>query len=344
MRAMGLLVAILPSDGVSNAADPISSTATPVDLQVLQSRLQSATAMVLPTVVQLRVGESQGSGVVVSASGLVLTAAHVVKAPGQEAKISLADGTELLGQTLGLDEQADTGMIQINDAREFAFAPLGDSTSLERGQWCLAIGFPQGQTSDGRATVRLGRVLFTSRTIIGTDCTLIGGDSGGPLINLNGEVIGIHSRIGARLTTNLHVPSRVFQNEWRRLEAGEVVGPRRNTSNSDEKAEHPLIGVTGMPDRVPCTIASVLPNSPAARAGLQAGDVVQKVDGSRVADFRRLAWMLHEMQPGQRVMIELLRDGKQHTIALKLGATMNRLPGGAPPKRGDKPPPSEPAH
>ena len=56
------------------------------------------------------------------------------------------------------------------------------------------------------------------------------------------------------------------------------------------------------------------------------------------------AWMLHEMQPGQRVMIELLRDGKQHTIALKLGATMNRLPGGAPPKRGDKPPPSEPAH
>jgi serine protease Do len=233
---------------------------------------------------------------------------------------------------LGLNEKSDAGMMQITEPGDYPFVAIAANDSLTTGQWCLAAGFPGRRPTDGRPTLRLGRVLFASHSIVGTDCALIGGDSGGPLFNLAGEVVAIHSRIGARLTTNLHVPVALFRESWQQLIDGEVIGdlgPVADPPNSDLR---PMIGVTGNPDQTPCTIASVFVNSPAERAGIRAGDVIEKLAGRPVAQFRHLAWILHDMVPGQTVTFLVKRGEESLEFDVVLGSATGPIPGGAPPK------------
>jgi serine protease Do len=191
------------------------------DLKALETRITGLVGQVTPATVGVRVGGSSGSGVIVSEDGLVLTAGHVVGKPGQDVVFYFADGTTAKGKTLGLYGNADAGMMKIIDEGKWPTLPRGRSADLRVGDWCLATGHPLGYQKDRPPVVRLGRILRTNEGVIQTDCALVGGDSGGPLFDLEGRIIAIHSRIGMAMDINIHVPIDIFAENWERLAKGE---------------------------------------------------------------------------------------------------------------------------
>ena len=183
------------------------------DVKSMQKHVQLLVKQLSPATVGVGVGAAQGSGVIINQEGLVLTAAHVAGRPGRSATVLMPDGKRYPATTLGMNRAMDSGMIQIKLPEpgegepkiELPFAELADANSVKLGHWCLALGHPGGFRLERPPVVRLGRVIHKYKDVITTDCTLIGGDSGGPLFDMNGRVIGIHSRIGPQLVHNVHV-------------------------------------------------------------------------------------------------------------------------------------------
>jgi S1-C subfamily serine protease len=170
-----------------------------------------------------------GSGVVVSEDGLVLTAAHVIGENGSSLMIMFPDGRRARAKALGADRTKDAGMCKIIDPGPWPFVKMGHSASLKQGDWCLATGHPGGPQHGRTPPLRLGRILADGKGTnladgITTDATVISGDSGGPLFDLDGNVIGIHSNVGADVMQNRHVPIDVFHDQWDQLLAGRQVG------------------------------------------------------------------------------------------------------------------------
>ena len=161
---------------------------------------------------------SMGSGVIVSKDGLIMSAAHVLSEPNAELMIFLSDGRRLKGKALGLDKTKDAGMAKIIVEGEYDFVEIGKSSDLKTGDWCIALGHPGGIQRKRKPPVRLGRLLQvgkgnTMQSGLMSDCTVISGDSGGPLFDVNGKLIGIHSNIGFQVTQNRHVPIDVITKE-----------------------------------------------------------------------------------------------------------------------------------
>ncbi len=191
------------------------------EVKALEEKVQKVIAKVLPATVGVRIGTSAGSGVIVSEDGLVMTAGHVVGKPGQDVTFFFHDGKTAKGKTLGMFVGADAGMMKITDPGKYPFVELGTSAELKPGTWCVALGHPLGYQAGRPPVVRVGRVLRVREGVIQSDCTLVGGDSGGPLFNLQGRVIGIHSRIAGPTDVNLHVPVDIFRDNWDRLVKGD---------------------------------------------------------------------------------------------------------------------------
>ncbi len=168
--------------------------------------------------VALQLGNAMGSGVVISEDGYILTAAHVVSEPGKEMLVKFPNGRLTRAMSLGLHTSADGALAKIMEDFEWPYAPLADKDeAAEPGDWCLAVGHPGGFDINRAPPVRLGRVIDVRSTVIRTDCPIMGGDSGGPLFDLEGRVIGIHSRIASDVTENLHVPSGAYHEAWDRM-------------------------------------------------------------------------------------------------------------------------------
>src|SRR5262249_45555918 len=160
-----------------------------------------------PAVVGIRLGQHQGSGIIVTKDGFVLTAGHVSGEPGKTATVIFPDGKELKAKTLGKNGGIDSGMMKIATEGEYPFVEMGKSDPIKKGDWVLAIGHPGGFRTNRTPVVRVGRVLQATSLFLRSDCTLVGGDSGGPLFDMRGQVVGIHSRIGdGSITANIHVP------------------------------------------------------------------------------------------------------------------------------------------
>ncbi|WP_460183529.1 S1C family serine protease [Thermopirellula anaerolimosa] len=208
--------------GLATEDQPVIRIQSLDDARELESHVTELVAKVLPSVVCVRVGTNQGSGVIVTEDGYVLTAGHVVTQPNQRAEFIFADGKRASGTTLGRNEDLDAGLLKLEGDGPWTAAPMGDSDALSPGDWVLALGHPLGYTTGRPPVLRLGRVLRSDRTLIRTDCPLVAGDSGGPLFDLEGRVVGIHSRISTATTTNFHVPVQVFRDGWDRLAKGEV--------------------------------------------------------------------------------------------------------------------------
>jgi serine protease Do len=209
----------------------------------------------------------------------------------------------------------DAGLLQITDkpgASGWQPATVGDSSKLKVGQWCLGTGHPGGYQRGRNPVVRLGRVLRVEDDGITTDCTLVGGDSGGPLFDMQGRVIGIHSRIGNSLTANVHVPVSAYRDNWDRLVKGDAWGSQPGVG--------PFIGVVGARDAKNAKIAYVNPGSPAEEAGIQVGDVITRFDGKPLGDFDMLSRAVRARQPGDRVRVELLRDGRTIRVDVTIGS------------------------
>jgi serine protease Do len=277
------------------------------DLREIQGYVQDLVKKVTPCVVGLTIGANQGSGVIITKEGMVLTAGHVSGEPGRDVTITLPGGRKVKGKTLGGDRDIDSGLIQILDKGPWPHAEMGKSGELKRGDWCLAIGHPGGYKAGRSPVVRLGRVLDHGNMLVRTDCALVGGDSGGPLFDMHGRVIGIHSRINAPLTVNIHVPVDTYREHWTRLAKGEVWG------------NEPYIGVSIDLEAKECRIIEVTPDSPAARAGLKANDVLLRFDGTPITTFGELRKVLLRKRPGAEVPLSVLREGETLTVRVRLG-------------------------
>jgi serine protease Do len=282
------------------------------DLRAMQDVQQRLIEKVLPSIVGVRVGPSQGTGVIVNEQGYVMTAAHVIGEPGRDATFILSDGRTVKGKTLGADYDNDAGLMQITDRGDWKPADVASSGKVKVGQWVLALGHPGGYQRGRNPVVRLGRVLRISDDGITTDCTLVGGDSGGPLFDMQGRVIAVHSRIGNSLTTNVHVPVAYYRESWDRLARGEAWGLQPGIG--------PFIGVTGSPQPDNPRIVQVNPGSPAERAGIKPGDIVTRFDGAALAGFDALVRAIREKKPGDKVKIEVRRASSTLKLDLVIGS------------------------
>ncbi len=271
--------------------------------------------------VNIQHGTTQGTGVIITGDGYIFTAAHVAGRPHKKVAIILHDGTRLEGESMGVNRNDDAGLVRITSARDTATNPwphasLGESSSLQQGQWVIATGHPGGWMRDRPAVVRIGRLLKTQKSTLFTDCSLIGGDSGGPLFDLEGRLIGIHSRIGVEVEENMHVPVDVFNKSWDRMVRYEEWGSLPGFK--------PAIGVRGTSDGdANCKIASVEPRGPADKAGIRAEDVILKFDNQPIRKFDDLIAAVNSVTPGEQVTVELQREGKLMSVRLIVGVRDN---------------------
>jgi serine protease Do len=317
-----------PATAIADNLQRVFSGSVPTtiaDLKAMQTHVQKITDRLAKCTVGVEVGPAQGSGVIISKDGYVLTAAHVASPPiggrrgrtpgGDEVTFHLSDGRQVTGKTLGLNRTLDAGLLKITDPGDYPYAEMGDSDGLKLGQWCVVMGHPGGYQEDRGVVLRVGRILNQYKDkgreeTITTDCTLVGGDSGGPLFDMEGRVIGINSRISESIKSNLHVPVSAYKESWDRLVHGEVWGhlPGRE----------PYLGVRGDENAKDARIGSVVPDSPAEQAGLKKGDVILKFGDKDIADFQSLKDAVAEPRPRRQQQIAIKVRRGEETIELKV--------------------------
>ncbi len=281
------------------------------DLLAMEKQQRELAKKLIACTVGVRVGNAQGSGVVISRDGYVLTAAHVIGKPNKNAFITFPDGKTVRAKTMGLNRTVDGGLLKISEEGDWAFTEMGSSDDLLAGQWVFVTGHPGGYLSDRKPVVRLGRVLTSANEAIITDCPLVGGDSGGPLFDADGKVIGINSRIGVALTQNIHVPIDTYRNTWDRLTRGEAWGYL--------PGHRPMIGVQGQQDADDARISKVFENSPAEKAGIEVGDTIIEFGGKRITDFGSLSKLVKEYMPGDRVDLKVRRGDQELKLRITIG-------------------------
>ncbi len=304
------LTSLLSRGGVPTSID---------ELRLLEAQQRKVADAALACTVSVQIGPAQGCGVIITESGYILTAAHVAMRPGMRAMISLSDGRSMIrATTLGMNRNVDAGLIKIepnqNGGRPWPHATLGKSDNLVPGMWCIATGHPGGFDANRGPVTRIGRILDVQRTSIVTDCALIGGDSGGPLFDIAGRLIAVHSRIGNDVAENLHVPIDHFGESWDRMQSkvawGFLPGFR------------PVLGLSGHTDPDSPNVARVTvvaPGSPAETAGLQSDDIIVQFGEVKITDFKSLQAAVADTMPGERLRITVIRDGIQKRFDIEVG-------------------------
>ena len=206
---------------VSPLKKPVPETQR--DLLAIQNAAMEVAEKVRPATVGLMLRNAMGSGVIISEDGYILTAAHVVGRPGREVDVLLPDGTKTTAISLGLHTSADGALCKIKETgKKWPFVPFIEKRQAPKiGDWCIAMGHPGGFDEERGPPVRVGRIIDSKSTVLRTDCPITSGDSGGPLLDMQGRVIGIHSRITQSLTENYHVPATAYRDAWDRLVEGE---------------------------------------------------------------------------------------------------------------------------
>ena len=197
----------------------------------IQKQVETIEPALVKSTVVIKLSDGSGSGVIISPDGLVLTAGHVVEGrAGRRVTAVLSDGRSLPATVLASNQGSDLGLVKIADVSGLPTAPLGDSSTLRRGEWILATGHPLGQHTGRPPVLRIGRILRVGGGRFGrpmrtveTDAPIISGDSGGPLFDLNGRVVGINSMIttGDRRMSSLHVPINLAKDAVARALHGE---------------------------------------------------------------------------------------------------------------------------
>lgn len=274
-----------------------------------------------------RGGISYGSGFIISADGYVLTNHHVIEGM-DTVTVHLADRRELPAKLVGSDPATDVALLKV-EARGLPVLAVGDSDAVKPGQWVVAIGSPFGFDHSVTAGIvsALGRpsVDGSQRYVpfIQTDVAINRGNSGGPLLNTRGQVVGINSQIfsnsGGYMGVSFAIPIRTAMNAVEQLKAtGSVqrgqLGVQVRDVQSEELAELGLKTADG------AFVASVQNGSPAAKAGIRAGDVITAFNGQAVVESSDLPPLVGALKPGSKAQVTLLRDGRRQSVPVVLTA------------------------
>jgi serine protease Do len=270
---------------------------------------------------------SLGSGFVIDPSGIIVTNNHVIEGADQ-IDVTFTDGKSLKAEVIGIDTKTDIAMLRVQPTAPLIAVPIGDSNSLRIGDWVMAIGNPFGLGG----TVTLGIVSGINRDInsgpyddfIQTDAAINRGNSGGPLFNMEGEVVGINTAIisplpnGGSVGIGFSIPAATAKPVIEQLvEFGETrrgwLGVRIQ-SVTDELAE-----TLGLPEARGALVADVTREGPAEAAGIQAGDVIITFDGKDVPRMRDLPRVVAETAVGKEVEVVLIREGVETRITVVLG-------------------------
>ncbi|MBN3096204.1 serine endoprotease DegQ [Pectobacterium brasiliense] len=270
--------------------------------------------------------EGLGSGVIIDAAkGYVLTNNHVIN-NADKIRVQLNDGREYEAKLIGRDEQTDIALLQLNDAKNLVSVKMADSDQLRVGDFAVAVGNPfgLGQTATSGIISALGRSglnLEGLENFIQTDASINRGNSGGALVNLNGELIGINTAIlapgGGNIGIGFAIPSNMAQNLAQQLvEFGEVKRGLLGIKGSEMTSE--MAKAFNVDAQRGAFVSEVLPKSAAAKAGIKAGDVLTTLDGKPISSFAELRAKVGTTAPGKTVKIGLLRDGKPQEVSVVL--------------------------
>lgn len=273
-----------------------------------------------------------GSGVIVNQDGYIITNNHVVEGE-QSLSVIFADGSRADATLVGTDPLMDVAVIKV-DVPVPGVIPLGDSSLLQPGETVIAIGSPLG---DFRNTVTVGVVSAVNRTVGGdapegliqTDAAINSGNSGGPLINLRGEVVGINTLVVRGSDTSsapaeglgFSVPSNIVRRVSEQLIAtGKVVYPFLGISYANIDAQAAVDN--NLPVQQGALVSEVVPSGPSAAAGVRAGDIITAIGGTAIGPDETLRSVLLELKPGDKVTLDVLRAGQ----TLKLDVTLAERP------------------
>ena len=333
---------------VAEAAPPLASVSR-VALDDMQAGFKSAIATAGPAVVSIYTMRSAspepflrlrglqgpgkqsglGSGFVVDAEGHIVTNNHVVEG-ADDIRVRLFDGREFEAEVAGRDASTDLAVLTLRDPKDLP-APLElvDDAQVEVGDWVLAIGSPFGLSR----TVSSGIVSATGRGNVGvtdyenfiqTDAAVNPGNSGGPLVDLNGRVVGVNTAIASRTGGNhgvaFAVPSPLAAKIVTQLiETGSVTRAQLGIMISDASPE--LASSFGYEKRRAVLVQDLVDDSPAARAGLRSGDIILALDGKSVESVAQFRGDVAHRKPGEKVELRVWRDGKEETLSVVLEAS-----------------------
>ncbi len=267
---------------------------------------------------------SLGSGFIISADGYVMTNAHVIEG-ADEVTVKLLDKREFRAKVIGADKRTDVALLKI-EANGLPAVRMGDSSQLKPGEWVVAIGSPFGfehsvtagiVSAKGRALPQENYVPF-----IQTDVAINPGNSGGPLFNLKGEVVGINSQIFSRsggfMGISFAIPIDLAMDIQQQLRSrGRASHGRMGVSIQEVTRE--MAESFGLSKAGGALVNSVEPNGPAARAGIEPGDVILRFDGKPIAASSDLPRMVGLMKPGSRTQVDLWRKGQTRSVTVTIG-------------------------
>jgi S1-C subfamily serine protease len=287
-----------------------------------------------PTGPQQRVEKGEGSGFIINSNGQILTNAHVV-AGADRVNVTLKDGRSFEGKVMGTDPVTDVAVIKI-EANNLPTVPLGNSDQLKPGEWAIAIGNPLGLDN----TVTTGIISATGRSsrdvgvpdkrveFIQTDAAINPGNSGGPLLNASGQVIGMNTAIiqgaqglgfaipinTAQRIANQLVTTGNVQHPFLGIQMVTLTPELKQNINSNPNAGLSVDEEQGV------LIARVVQNSPAAKAGLRAGDVIHKINGQLVTKAEEVQKSVEKVQVGGNLQLELRRNQQDIKVTVQPGA------------------------
>ncbi len=299
---------------------PINDLKAPsntADLIKIQEALVKALPQARAATVCIEVKDGTGSGVIVSEDGLILTAAHVVIGINRECTVMLEDGTKLPAISLGLNSETDAAMARITKPGKYPYVKMDREQQALLGDWVFSLGHSSGFNKDRGSVTRIGRIVRIAQSTFQSDCTLIGGDSGGPLFDMNGRLVGIHSRVGASLQSNMHVPMREFLTHWQSLLDAQFIGDG-DFAAKPKKGSGYLGIATEARKEGGLVVTKVGEGSPAFRAKIGEGDILLEMNGKPLTTRQELQAQLAEMAHGERVVMKVSRAGKIENLTLFL--------------------------
>ena len=267
-----------------------------------------------------------GSGVIISADGYILTNAHVVKGK-TNIKATLNDKREYHAKLIGADDKSDIALLKI-DAEDLPAAKIGNPNELKSGEWVAAIGAPFGFDNSVTAGIvsAKGRTLpnETYTSFIQTDVAINPGNSGGPLFNLKGQVVGINSQIYSRsggfMGISFAIPIDTAMNVAEQLKTDGKV-QRGQLGVVIQEVTHDLAKSFGLDKPTGALVSKVLPNSPAAAAGLQVGDIIRGVNGKEIVSSGDLPVIVGSTAPGKEVKLQIWRQRAELEVGVTLGSS-----------------------